>query len=53
MALGQLEETCAKLLSHGVPPTLPAAIVSEGTLEGQRICVATVATLFKVPLSTP
>eukprot|EP00667_Euglena_gracilis_P011526 EG_transcript_11791 len=47
MALGQLEETCAKLLSHGVPPTLPAAIVSEGTLEGQRICVATVATLFK------
>jgi uroporphyrin-III C-methyltransferase len=47
MALGQLEDTCARLLLHGVPPDRPVAIVSEGTLDSQRICVATVATIFK------
>jgi uroporphyrin-III C-methyltransferase/precorrin-2 dehydrogenase/sirohydrochlorin ferrochelatase len=48
MAMGQLEETCDKLLQYGVPPTRPAAIVSGGTLTSQKIYIADVSTLYKV-----
>jgi uroporphyrin-III C-methyltransferase len=40
-----LDRLCARLIEHGLPPDLPAALVENGTLPGERTVRATLATL--------
>ncbi|HYF11174.1 MAG TPA: uroporphyrinogen-III C-methyltransferase [Actinomycetota bacterium] len=51
MAAGHLEETCRELISHGRPPTEPAAIVMWATTEDQRQLVGTLDTLSALALA--
>ena len=37
MGLAALPKLCERLLGHGAPPATPAAVISQGTLPGQRI----------------
>lgn len=37
MGLAALPKLCERLLAHGAPPATPVAVVSQGTLAGQRI----------------
>ena len=32
-----LDRLCARLIEHGLPATLPAALVENGTLPGERV----------------
>ena len=41
-ALGRL---CARLIENGLPEVLPAALIENGTLPGQRLVTATLGTL--------
>jgi len=45
MGLLGLPVICRELVSHGLSPDKPAAIVSQGTLAEQRVIVGTLATL--------
>jgi uroporphyrin-III C-methyltransferase len=45
MALRRLDDIASALLSAGMAPGTPAAAVESGTLPGQRVVVATLATL--------
>jgi uroporphyrin-III C-methyltransferase/precorrin-2 dehydrogenase/sirohydrochlorin ferrochelatase len=45
MGLARLPIIVAQLLAHGAPPTRPAAVISQGTCESQRVVTATLATL--------
>jgi len=45
MGLQGVETICTQLTRHGLPPTLPAAMVERGTTAEQRVHVATLATL--------
>jgi len=45
MGLTALEQICARLIEHGLPPTLPAAVVQQGTTQAQRIVSGTLADL--------
>jgi uroporphyrin-III C-methyltransferase / precorrin-2 dehydrogenase / sirohydrochlorin ferrochelatase len=45
MGLLGLEETCAQLIAHGMPPDMPAAVVQQATLPQQRVVTATLADL--------
>jgi len=45
MGLVGLAEICAQLISHGVSPDLPAAVIQQGTTQKQRVVVSTVANL--------
>lgn len=40
-----LDRLCARLIEHGLPAALPAAVVENGTLPGQRTIRATLATI--------
>ena len=40
-----LDGLCGKLIAHGLPADLPAAVIENGTLPGQRTVRATLATL--------
>lgn len=40
-----LDLLCGKLMEHGLAPGLPAALILNGTLPGQRVVRATLATL--------
>ena len=45
MGLGGLADICAQLIAHGVAPTMPAAVVQQGTTLDQRVVAATLADL--------
>ena len=45
MGLHGLSVLCAQLIVHGLPPTLPAAIVQQGTTPNQRVVTGTLASL--------
>lgn len=45
MGLSGLADICARLVEHGLPPDWPAAVVASGTLPGQEVVSATLATL--------
>jgi uroporphyrin-III C-methyltransferase len=45
MGLSGLPSICEQLIAHGLPPDWPAAVVSQGTLPGQQVVAATLATL--------
>ncbi len=43
MGLGALPEICRQLIAHGQAPSMPTAVVENGTTEGQRVLVGTLA----------
>jgi uroporphyrin-III C-methyltransferase/precorrin-2 dehydrogenase/sirohydrochlorin ferrochelatase len=43
MGLARVEHIAARLVRHGAPETLPAALVAQGTLENQRVITGTLA----------
>lgn len=45
MGVKSLPRICARLIEHGMDPTMPAATVQHGTLPAQRTIAATLATL--------
>lgn len=45
MGLSGLPSICQQLIAHGLSPDWPAAVVSQGTLPGQQVVAATLATL--------
>jgi uroporphyrin-III C-methyltransferase len=45
MGLTALAQICGKLVAHGLPPTLPAAVVQQGTTDAQRVVTGTLADL--------
>jgi uroporphyrin-III C-methyltransferase / precorrin-2 dehydrogenase / sirohydrochlorin ferrochelatase len=45
MGLVGLKEICEKLIEHGVPATMPVAVVQQGTTQRQRVVSATLADL--------
>jgi uroporphyrin-III C-methyltransferase len=45
MGLSALEQICMKLVEHGLPATMPAAVVQQGTTQAQRVVTGTLADL--------
>jgi uroporphyrin-III C-methyltransferase/precorrin-2 dehydrogenase/sirohydrochlorin ferrochelatase len=45
MGLARLEHIAARLMQHGAPESLPAALIAQGTLENQRVITGTLATI--------
>ena len=45
MGIGAAEEICRQMISHGLPPQTPAAVVRNGTLPTQQTLLATLETL--------
>ncbi|ADE15761.1 uroporphyrin-III C-methyltransferase [Nitrosococcus halophilus Nc 4] len=45
MGLVGLEILCQELIAHGMPSTMPAALVQQGTTSQQRVLTGTLATL--------
>jgi uroporphyrin-III C-methyltransferase/precorrin-2 dehydrogenase/sirohydrochlorin ferrochelatase len=45
MGLARLEHIAARLIEHGAPANLPAAIIAQGTLPDQRVITGTLSTL--------
>lgn len=45
MGIGAAAEICRQMISHGLPPTTPAAVVRNGTLPDQQTLLATLGTL--------
>ncbi|WP_221764966.1 siroheme synthase CysG [Methyloradius palustris] len=45
MGLVGLAEICRQLIAHGLPPTMPAAVIQQGTTQKQRVVTANLATL--------
>jgi uroporphyrin-III C-methyltransferase/precorrin-2 dehydrogenase/sirohydrochlorin ferrochelatase len=48
MGLTDIEQLCSKLVEHGLPRTLPAAVVQQGTAKSQRVVTGTLATLARL-----
>jgi uroporphyrin-III C-methyltransferase/precorrin-2 dehydrogenase/sirohydrochlorin ferrochelatase len=40
-----VEHISAKLIEHGAPILLPAALIAQGTLQNQRVITGTLATI--------
>jgi uroporphyrin-III C-methyltransferase/precorrin-2 dehydrogenase/sirohydrochlorin ferrochelatase len=47
MGLGGLADICAQLVAHGVAPSMPAAVVQQGTTLDQRVVAATLSDLHE------
>ncbi|WP_298834294.1 uroporphyrinogen-III C-methyltransferase [uncultured Piscinibacter sp.] len=47
MGLTALAQICEKLIAHGLPPTMPAAVVQQGTTAAQRVVTGTLADLAR------
>ena len=45
MGLARVQRIAERLMEHGAAPSLPAAIVAQGTLQNQRVITATLATI--------
>jgi uroporphyrin-III C-methyltransferase/precorrin-2 dehydrogenase/sirohydrochlorin ferrochelatase len=45
MGLGGLADICSKLIQHGLPEDMPAAVIQQGTTANQRVVAGTLATL--------
>ena len=45
MGLARVQHIAEKLMEHGAAPSLPAAIIAQGTLQNQRVVAATLATI--------
>ena len=45
MGLVGIKEICEKLIEHGVAPTMPVAVVQQGTTQRQKVVTATLADL--------
>ena len=45
MGLVALKEICEKLIAHGVSPSMPAAVVQQGTTQRQKVVTASLADL--------
>ncbi|MDZ7750836.1 MAG: siroheme synthase CysG [Gammaproteobacteria bacterium] len=45
MGLKGLEDICAKLMEHGMPPDMPAALVQQGTTQRQQTLIGTLSSL--------
>jgi uroporphyrin-III C-methyltransferase/precorrin-2 dehydrogenase/sirohydrochlorin ferrochelatase len=45
MGLLGLPVLCRELMAHGLPPTMPVAIVQQGTTHQQRVLIGTLETL--------
>ncbi|MGO9946680.1 MAG: siroheme synthase CysG [Steroidobacteraceae bacterium] len=45
MGLARVQHIAGKLMEHGAAPSLPAAIIAQGTLQNQRVIAATLATI--------
>ncbi len=43
MGLARVQHIAEKLMEHGAAPSLPAAIIAQGTLQNQRVIAATLA----------
>ena len=57
MGLGGLPEICRQLIQHGASPTLPVAVVQDGSISTQRVVTGTLAdipeTVVKAGLKSP
>jgi uroporphyrin-III C-methyltransferase/precorrin-2 dehydrogenase/sirohydrochlorin ferrochelatase len=47
MGLARVEQIAAKLIQQGAPEKLPAALITQGTLENQRVITGTLATIAR------
>jgi uroporphyrin-III C-methyltransferase / precorrin-2 dehydrogenase / sirohydrochlorin ferrochelatase len=45
MGLVALKEICVQLIAHGVPATMPVAVVQQGTTQRQKVITATLSDL--------
>ena len=45
MGLARVEQIAARLVQHGAPEALPAALIAQGTLDDQRVITGTLATI--------
>jgi len=45
MGLARVEHIASRLVQHGAPESLPAALIAQGTLENQRVISGTLATI--------
>jgi uroporphyrin-III C-methyltransferase/precorrin-2 dehydrogenase/sirohydrochlorin ferrochelatase len=45
MGLARVEHIAARLVQHGAPEALPAALIAQGTLDNQRVITGTLATI--------
>jgi uroporphyrin-III C-methyltransferase/precorrin-2 dehydrogenase/sirohydrochlorin ferrochelatase len=48
MGLARVERIATQLVAHGAPATLPAAVIAQGTLLGQRVITGTLADIAAV-----
>jgi len=48
MGLTGLDALCSGLVSHGMSPDMPAALVQQGTTPNQRVLIGTVSTLPEI-----
>ena len=51
MGLAGLPQIASQLIAHGLPADWPAAVVSKGTLPGQRVVTGTLATIAEAALA--
>ena len=48
MGLLGIDVLCRELIAHGLPPTMPAALIQQGTMPQQRVLTGDLATLPQI-----